>query len=203
MLNKSSPISLTIVVAVLSIFQANSCGFALAQTPKRATAFSSPTLAPFIKYLRCEGDVLNQFGESKPPIDVLEVIPKKFRKDERFFQEVWPGTQAEVFMFAGYGAFAVWQIYPVSDKQALLQAMAAAGWKFQREPLRTSSRTKNKVVSAIVATHIAQRPIPGQPSRTSTLKVIEARIGLESDIVDLNGVTVICEYSKPATTPKQ
>ena len=190
-------VDLRFILLCIGICLMANSGLALAQSNKAADLFKSPALAPLIKYLRCEGDTLNQYGESQPPLDLLTQLPEKYLNGEGIPVELWRGTKADLKMFAGFGSLSVWQHYLLQDKQALLNAMTAEGWKFSRVAINSEGEPSSSIINSLIAMHSAVRPIPGQPNRTRTLVVTEAKFGLIPDEIDLNGLTVTCKYSEP------
>jgi hypothetical protein len=162
-------------------------------------------LKPLVKYLRCEGDVLNEFGESKPPLGSLGLlIPDKSKEGlaEPVYLEVWPGIQAEIKGAAGYGFLALWQRYPLSSKHRLLKTLRADDWQLERSPMSTTQQIQNStIINEMVGVYRATKPIDNQPGRTRTLTLVEAEVSLTPGELDLNSFSVLCAYSA-GTKPK-
>ncbi len=174
--------------------------FCLAQVkPISFTKNQMLTLKPLIKYLRCEADVLDEFGRSSPPnLSQLFLILENANLKEKapFNLEVWPGTLSEIKAEAGYGFFIMLQRYPIASKDILLKAMRADGWQFERSAMPTAQQVQNStIINEMVAVHSATRPIAGQPGRTRTLTVTEANQSMVPGEIDLDNITVFCRYS--------
>ena len=173
--------------------------------PGRAAILSlqaRPEVRPLLRYLRCEEDRLNSLGEIEQPMEALSYVAhqmKQSRNHDRFPLQVWPGLTAQVEVAAGYGFFSMWQSYPRASKDALLAALAAAGWRLQPGPYQTTRpEEQDSMINALISVHTALRPMGTQAGRTRRLTLIEARVGLALWDIDLNGLTVTCDYGRPA-----
>ncbi len=179
--------------------------------------------AQLTQYLRCEQDTVNSFGESNPPeatFEVLEYLGKlQGKKNDAnpnpesgvhpVSLPIWDGIAATVVVAAGYGFFAIQQVYPLSSHDALLKAWAKRGWELKPVPSdNTFPHRAGSIVNAMISAHKAVRPLAGQvgrnTARTVELHVVEATAALmEENQIAFNGLTVTCRYSTPTTDGKK